>query len=203
MALKAMPIWLILGLDVMEFLNSRSLVKNVWIIRLDLTRIKKIWSMKRWMFEDFNLSSWHWFMKRILYLIVISIVYAWVNYGIYSGIGWIYAKEIYFPVSLSTIFLFYVIIEVVRNPEKGIKSRANILLSIFSIALFVIAFLMIWFWILPWNFIFIHCKYTSLDSICNEDFIQSISEHLKVFRCLNGLLRHGMQLCWISYNLYL
>jgi len=82
-------------------------------------------------------------MKRILYLIVISIVYAWVNYGIYSGIGWIYAKEIYFPVSLSTIFLFYVIIEVVRNPEKGIKSRANILLSIFSIALFVIAFLMI------------------------------------------------------------
>lgn len=59
MALKAMPIWLILGLDVMEFLNSRSLVKNVWIIRLDLTRIKKIWSMKRWMFEDFNLSSWH------------------------------------------------------------------------------------------------------------------------------------------------
>ena len=82
-------------------------------------------------------------MKKITYFISISVAYILVNYGIYSDIGWAYAEKVFIPISLSTIFWFYVLIEVIKNPEKGVKSRMNIALVIASIILFTFAFFII------------------------------------------------------------
>lgn len=79
-------------------------------------------------------------MKKIMYFIFILITYVLINYGIYADIGWVYAEKVFIPISLSTIFWFYVLLEVIKNPEEGMKSRVNISLVIASIALFVLAF---------------------------------------------------------------
>lgn len=79
-------------------------------------------------------------MKKLTYFIFISITYILVNYGIYSDIGWVYAEKVFVPISLSTIFLFYVLIDIIKNPEEGVKSRENVSLVIASIVLFVLAF---------------------------------------------------------------